>query len=536
MAFKMEEKSLVKDVNIFIHDATPTWSGFIYQGDVAIYLVLHKICELRDEGLSKEIIKSEYGVEVEKSEDIAIVKINGEHRQYLSIHQVKDWKDKSISKYRNPLIQLMLEKGFWEKKELGNPEAFLHVSNHVKEDNVTIKRKIVSWANCIKEFYDSIKAFAGKSIEDAERDNFYQEIKEKMEKEPIKLARAQYTDLIKKVKKSCDDKKYDMVKDDLKCLVEYLEVQLEIDNIKEKVALYQYDDKNFYCEGIRIFEKITEQVRIYKCNDKNISQGQYEYIADKLLHYMRSHVLQRHHASQRGEDIKAEIIFNDFIDILDSTISEYEREANILALRRGYEEILSQYCRTICGHQCEKTNNFECKLYKREYEKIELEDEAFIRMCFHYNPDCDKRVEERDCLRKLLKEHGMQDSVLEVLKKVPNVNFINENDKTKVIINNHNKNALLTAIEGKRSEVAVENIIRGINSNAELVSPIFEADELITVELSSEESVWDCDYAEIVEEYIGNETMKDSDVNKSSICEPKKPRFVKADEIIENLL
>ena len=100
-------------------------------------------------------------------------------------------------------------------------------------------------------------------------------------------------------------------------------------------------------------------------------------------------------------------------------------------------------------------------------------------------------------------------------------------------INNNNNNAFLTAIVGKRSGIAVENIIRGINSNAELVSPIFEADELITVELSSEESVWDSDYAEIAEKFIGDGTKLDSDVNQNSICKPKKPRFVKAEEIIE---
>lgn len=524
---------MVKDENIFIHDATPTWSGFIYQGEVAIYLALHKICELRDEGLAKEVIKSEYRLEVEKSEDIAIVKVNGNHRQYLSIHQVKNQKDTTIYKYRNPLIQLMLEKGFWEKKSLGNPEAFLHVSNRIKEDNNIIKQEILDWANCIKEFYNNIKVSVSKSIEDAERENFYQEIKEKMEKEPIKLTRSQYTKLIDKVKKACDNRKYDLVKDNLKNLVEYLENQLEIENIKVEVTLYQYEDKRFYCEGIGLFDKIVEQVRKYKNNDKNISKGQYEYIADSLLHYMRGHVLQRHHTSQKGGNIKAEILFNDFIDILDSSISEYEREANILALRRGYEEILSQYCRVVCGHQCEKANNYECRIYKKEFDKVELMDEDFIEMCFHYNPDCDKSIDERDCLRKLLKEQGMQESVLEVLKKVSNVNFINKSDRVKVIVNNHENNAFLTAIEGKRSEIAVENIIRGINSNAELVSPIFEADELITVELSSEESVWNYDYAEIEEKFISNGTKKDSDVNQNSICKPKKPRFVKAKEIIE---
>lgn len=33
--------------DIFTHDATPTWSGFIYQGEIAIYLALRKILIIR---------------------------------------------------------------------------------------------------------------------------------------------------------------------------------------------------------------------------------------------------------------------------------------------------------------------------------------------------------------------------------------------------------------------------------------------------------------------------------------------------------
>ncbi len=524
---------MAQDENIFIHDATPTWSGFIYQGDVAIYLALYKICELINNGVSKEVIKSEYCLEVEKSEDIAIVNDNGKRKQYVSIHQVKNQKDNSIRKYRKPLIQLMLEKGFWKMNKLGNPEAFLHISNRVNEDSNAIDQQLSNWMICIKDFYNSIKIFIDKNIEEDERENFYNEVSAIMKNEPIKLNRTQYGNLIDDVIKTCKDKIYASVKDKLKVLLEYLENKLAVNYIDETVKLYSYEDKKLYCEGTELFKKIVEQVKRYKNNDKSISERQYEYIADSLLHYMRSHVLQRHQVMQKNENIKAEILFDKLVEILDSCISNYEREANILALRRGYGDILSQYCRVVCKHQCEKTNNYECKIYKEEYEKINLPDEDFVRMCFHYNPDCDKSIDERDCLMKLLKAQGMQESVLEILKKVAYAEFINGDDRTKVIVNNQNNNAYLTAIEGTNSEIAVENITRGINNNAELVSPIFEADELITVQLQSEESVWDYNYAEIEEKFISNETKKDSDVNYNNICNPKKPRFVTAKVLIE---
>lgn len=523
---------MAQDENIFIHDATPTWSGFIYQGEVAIYLAVCKICELIDNGLPKEVIKSEYWLEVEKSEDIAIVNDDGKRKQYLSIHQVKNQKDNSICKYGKPLIQLMLEKGFWKMNQLGNPEAFLHISNQVNEDSNAIAQQLSKWVISIKNFYSNIKLYINMSIEEDERENFYDKVIEIMKKEPIKLSRTQYGKLIDDVIKTCKDKNYASVKDKLKVLLEYLENKLAVDYIDGNVKLYSYEDNKLYCEGTKLFNKIVEQVRRYKNFDNHISEGQYDYIADRLLHYMRNHVLRRHLAMQKGGNIVLEISFADLFDILDLSISKYEREANLLTLRRRYEDILSQYCRVVCKHQCEKTNNYDCKIYKDEYEKINLLDKDFVRMCFYYNPDCDKNIDERDCLMNLLKVQGMQESALEILKKVPHAVFINGDDRTKVIVNNQGNNAFLTAIEGTNSEIAVENITRGINNNAELVSPIFEADELITVQLQSEESVWDSNYAEIEEKFISNETKKDSDVNCNNICNPKKPRFVTAKTLI----
>ena len=42
--------------NIFIHDAVPTWSGFLYQGQIAVYLAVRQICELDKLGKRKKRI------------------------------------------------------------------------------------------------------------------------------------------------------------------------------------------------------------------------------------------------------------------------------------------------------------------------------------------------------------------------------------------------------------------------------------------------------------------------------------------------
>lgn len=44
--------------NVFMHDAVPTWSGFLYQGRIAVYLAIKKISlkqESRGESKKKSI-------------------------------------------------------------------------------------------------------------------------------------------------------------------------------------------------------------------------------------------------------------------------------------------------------------------------------------------------------------------------------------------------------------------------------------------------------------------------------------------------
>lgn len=57
--------------NIFMHDAVPTWSGFLYQGQIAVYLAVKTICELSNSGNMLDIEK--YAIEMEKCEDIALI-------------------------------------------------------------------------------------------------------------------------------------------------------------------------------------------------------------------------------------------------------------------------------------------------------------------------------------------------------------------------------------------------------------------------------------------------------------------------------
>jgi len=77
----------------------------------------------------------------------------------------------------------------------------------------------------------------------------------------------------------------------------------------------------------------------------------------------------------------------------------------------------------------------------------------------------------------------------------------------------------------------VVNIVKAIENNAELVSPIFDADQLITTNLETKSDVWNNNYDTIQKKYLSSSTNSP----ENNMSEPKQPEFIKAKTII-NLL
>lgn len=524
--------------NTFEHDATPTWSGFIYQGEIAVYLAVKKICELKNQGTDIEAIGSEYKLEVEKCEDISIIhEVNGK-KKYISIHQVKNKKDTALSEYQNPFIQLMLEKGFYANRKQGNPDAFLHVSKNICGKNKNeINNELEQWYNQIVEYYTDYLELT-KKIEKSKKDSaVLQKLKELVSKEPIKLERKAYKDLIKIISSygTQNSKTNDEIEEAAVELKNYMDNELCLPFISKDVKVYKYEDGKYFCQGDKIFQKIVEQVKIYK-GDRSILDEQYEYIADKLRNLLLNHVVYRHQCSQDGKKCEQQISFNEIIHVLDDSIDNYEKEANILALKRIYENRLCEYCNLVCENSCHSGNNTpttHCNINQIEFRKTNLKKEDFVDLCYSLNPDCNKPIENRECLDNLLNEDGLDDCAFKVLKNIPKQFFSNISDTTKYMINNQGKNAQVTAISTKHSSKVIQHIVDAIESNAALVSPIFDVDQLITKELTEGKEVWDNSYGEIEENYIS--ALDEEEKNQNNICSPKKPEFIKAEDIIKNL-
>lgn len=109
-----------------IHSAADTWSGFIYQGKVALYHVLKLIVE--DYANSIDLF-----LQLDSLEDFAIV--NEDISRIVSLHQVKAMKSRRYSEY-NEAFQKLVTRLYEYPSEKG---AFFHLANPNEKTNMEIK-------------------------------------------------------------------------------------------------------------------------------------------------------------------------------------------------------------------------------------------------------------------------------------------------------------------------------------------------------------------------------------------------------------
>lgn len=519
--------------NIFEHDAVPTWSGFVYQGRIAVYLAVKKIYELSVSGKEEEI--QNYYVEMEKCEDISFLYRDGDEEKYESIHQVKNQADRNISKYRGPLTQLMLEKGYYVKNSLGNPEAFLHVSNPIDFGKATDLKNIVKQWYCeVKGVFEDLCSLQEKLKIGKNLDATLGELANCGLEKIIKIERAEYTKLRKAIKEACDKKDRTEVERALNSMICFLKEDLYVCDINEQVEIFTYDDGNDYCSGTKIFSGIVDCVREYKGENAGLSEGQLEYIADVLLCFVSDKILARHKLLQEKKNAFCTIPLYEFENILNDSVEKYEEEANILALKRMYDDWLEQYCEICLDENENNCQKEQCKLQLPDYRKNILERDNFIRMCYNLNPECDKRITNRECLSSLLMRDGMLESVFPAIKGIPEKHFIKETDKTLIAVMNIRKNAFITAITNPRATQTVKNIIKAMESNRDLIETIFDADQLVTSRLNAPSSVWNDSCIAIRPDELEEDDMG-SDDEKHSIYVAKKPQFVEFERFLEEV-
>lgn len=89
-----------------LHDATPSWNGFNYQGKVGLYVALSLINKELGQKLDLDDMTSfmsDYSLEYEWIEDFSIKKGD----EYISLHQVKHYKDSRFGSYKDAIDTIL---------------------------------------------------------------------------------------------------------------------------------------------------------------------------------------------------------------------------------------------------------------------------------------------------------------------------------------------------------------------------------------------------------------------------------------------
>lgn len=126
------------------HTAIPTWSGFIYQGRVALYHILKQL-NAKTENEINELV-----LQIDSIEDFTILKsiATGGHFP-ISMHQVKGVKSSLYSTYKEDFEQLERK---WIAIGLRTVEAFFHMATQNEKTKAEIevlhpKMKIYQYEN-----------------------------------------------------------------------------------------------------------------------------------------------------------------------------------------------------------------------------------------------------------------------------------------------------------------------------------------------------------------------------------------------------
>jgi hypothetical protein len=102
------------------HDASPSWSGFNYQGKIALFYALQ--CINSEYANDPQFDFDNHHLILERNEDFEI-EIN---TSLISFHQVKAYQGSAFSKYKNALIELSLE---LEKNQ--HTTGYIHTWNSI---------------------------------------------------------------------------------------------------------------------------------------------------------------------------------------------------------------------------------------------------------------------------------------------------------------------------------------------------------------------------------------------------------------------
>ncbi|MGL5049868.1 MAG: ABC-three component system protein [Fusobacteriaceae bacterium] len=427
------------------YDATSSWSGFQYQGKVAIYYVIKLL-----NGLSIEEVDN-YSLEIEYLEDFSIKKSS----EYVSCHQVKArTKVTTMSSYLDAILK------FYSN----NAKSYLHVIKKVNDWN---KENLKSLLKVSEE--DTLKIFLKDSLDQLEivDDTLKELIISKIDKEEYNK------DLLNLLVSLKDKNSKKKIYEKFKKEIEKTICLLDIDNFYERIGIYNYESNN-YCELNEIEKLIKKELLIfYKNNNLNEfkRKEELEKIYLNLLKKVDEHVLSRHMDTSLAKEIK----LRDIRSIIeDNRLLEAGEDYNISLLKNKFYNEIKEYC-----DEC----NIECNIKILAENLKLLEKQSFKTILKKINPkinlDTIRSTELISCLENVDVFLNILEGIsCKMLLENANIHFIKDKVYQPTLLK------YKSDIAGRR-EVELETLRKKILTNDSFLNLLQENQSLITKDIET---------------------------------------------------
>ncbi|WP_413493634.1 ABC-three component system protein [Shewanella baltica] len=263
-------------------DASPSWSGFNYQGKVALYYALSLI---NADPVGTDF--SDRALMLEDNEDFEIL-CNGNS---VSIHQVKAYNSSAYSKYSDALLEITLElhkqPGVIGKihtwKQINSKPNLQDLENSIKDDLKVL----------LDEYRDTNPKDGSSIIEKAVSTDSYRPKQAAILKAALpELTAAELFDVLNFIHGGQSD-------------------------AINRLDSYLYEDNNRFCDLEEVNVKIKSGISIaLEARNITCTSEQLEKTFHYFLGMMDRYIIQRHKTKQQEEKIS--IAFNEIIEVLEN--------------------------------------------------------------------------------------------------------------------------------------------------------------------------------------------------------------------------
>lgn len=382
-------------------DATNSWSGYNYQGKMALYVALKKLNELVGNNNFEEIEK--YYLELEWLEDFSIMYDDGQGAVYKTIHQVKAKDTQKIDIYEDALVKLYHK--VTHNSSIEN--AYLHICKSIANNNTSLDSKIremVLRCNQIKETQNKIIEYRNNDKKDEEIKKIYGPSRKSKINNLIKDYNKRFFEN-KRIKVDNVDEILDKIYSDLQEQIDTCEAGIKEESLA-KIQLYKYSNGNEYCELELIEELISHEINCYwgyvdtegwKRSDSNFCKIIYLCLQGMI----DQHITQRHINYSSTDKCNRRISFCEIKKILDSDKSIERNE--LYYISKIKQKLLSLcedyhiYCNEVreFDEQREECCN-RCDVFSFAEKVTELSLEEIKDLVHVINPDILKEINEID--------------------------------------------------------------------------------------------------------------------------------------------